>query len=34
MNALIEETGAVPMGRGSVEMAEPDSYVGNHEFLM
>ena len=34
MNALIEETGAVPMGRGSFEMADPDSFVGNYEFLM
>ena len=32
MNALIEETGAVLMGRGSFEMADPDSYVGNYEF--
>ncbi|MDQ4027280.1 MAG: hypothetical protein M3214_04410 [Actinomycetota bacterium] len=26
MNALIEETGAVPMGRRSFEMADPDSF--------
>jgi dihydrofolate reductase len=32
MNALIEETGAVLMGRGSFEMADPDSFVGNYEF--
>jgi dihydrofolate reductase len=32
MNAEIEETGAVLMGRGAFEMADPDSYVGNYEF--
>ena len=33
MNALIEETGAVVMGRRAFEMAEdPDWYVGNYEF--
>jgi dihydrofolate reductase len=32
MNAVIEETGAVLMGRGSFEMANPDSFVGNYEF--
>ena len=32
MNAAIEETGAVVMGRRTFEMAEPDSYVGNYEF--
>ena len=32
MNALIEETGAVLMGRRTFEMGDPDSYVGNYEF--
>lgn len=33
MNAMIEETGAVVMGRRTFEMAEdPDWYVGNYEF--
>lgn len=33
MNALIEETGAVLMGKRTFEMAEdPDWYVGNYEF--
>jgi dihydrofolate reductase len=32
MNALIEETGAVVMGRRTFEMGEPDSYVGQYEF--
>ncbi len=32
MNALIEETGAVVMGRKTFEMADPDSYVGDYEF--
>ena len=33
MNALIEQTGAVLMGRKTFEMAEdPDWYVGNYEF--
>jgi dihydrofolate reductase len=33
MDALIEETGAVLMGRRTFEMAEdPDWYVGNYEF--
>ena len=33
MNALIEETGAVVMGKRAFEMAEnPDWYVGNYEF--
>ena len=33
MNAMIEETGAVLMGRRAYEMAEdPDWYVGNYEF--
>lgn len=32
MNALIEETGAVLMGKRTFEMGDPDSYVGNYEF--
>jgi dihydrofolate reductase len=32
MNAAIDETGAVVMGRRTFEMADPDSYVGNYEF--
>ena len=32
MNALIEETGAVVMGRRAFEMGDPDSYVGEYEF--
>lgn len=32
MNSLIDETGAVVMGRRAFEMAAPDSYVGNYEF--
>jgi dihydrofolate reductase len=32
MNALIEETGAVVMGRRAFEMADPDSFVGEYEF--
>ena len=32
MNALIEETGAVLMGRRTFEMGDPDSYVGAYEF--
>jgi dihydrofolate reductase len=32
MNAAIEETGAVLMGRRTFEMADPDSFVGNYEF--
>ena len=32
MNVLIEETGAVLMGRRTFEMGDPDSYVGNYEF--
>jgi dihydrofolate reductase len=32
MNALIEVTGAVLMGKRTFEMADPDSYVGNYEF--
>jgi dihydrofolate reductase len=32
MNAAVEETGAVLMGRRAFEMGDPDSYVGNYEF--
>jgi dihydrofolate reductase len=32
MNAAIDQTGAVVMGRRSFEMGDPDSYVGNYEF--
>jgi dihydrofolate reductase len=32
MNALIDETGAVLMGRKTFEMGEPDSFVGSYEF--
>ena len=32
MRALIEQTGAVIMGRRSFEMGDPDSYVGEYEF--
>jgi dihydrofolate reductase len=32
MNAAIEETGAVVMGRRTFEMGDPDSFVGNYEF--
>jgi dihydrofolate reductase len=32
MNALIEETGAVVMGKRTFEMGDPDSFVGNYEF--
>ena len=32
MNAAIEQTGAVVMGRRTFEMGDPDSYVGNYEF--
>lgn len=32
MNAAIEETGAVLMGRRTFEMADPNSYVGEYEF--
>jgi dihydrofolate reductase len=32
MNAMIERTGAVLMGRRAFEMGDPDSYVGNYEF--
>lgn len=32
MDAAIEETGAVLMGKRTFEMGDPDSYVGNYEF--
>jgi dihydrofolate reductase len=32
MSALIEETGAVVMGRRAFEMGDPDSFVGEYEF--
>lgn len=32
MNATIEQTGAVLMGRRTFEMGDPDSYVGAYEF--
>jgi dihydrofolate reductase len=32
MNAAIEETGAVLMGRRTFEMGDPDSFVGKYEF--
>lgn len=32
MNAAINETGVVLMGRKTFEMADPDSYVGAYEF--
>lgn len=32
MNAIVEETGAVVMGRRTFGMGEPDSYVGCYEF--
>jgi dihydrofolate reductase len=32
MNAAIEQTGAVVMGRRTFEMGDPDAYVGNYEF--
>jgi dihydrofolate reductase len=32
MNAAIDETGAVLMGRRTFEMGDPDSFVGNYEF--
>jgi dihydrofolate reductase len=32
MNAAIQETGAVLMGRKTFEMADPDSYLGAYEF--
>jgi dihydrofolate reductase len=32
MNAMIDETGAVLMGRRTFEMGDPDSFAGNYEF--
>ena len=32
MKGLIEETGAVLMGKRTFEMGDPDSYVGDYEF--
>jgi dihydrofolate reductase len=32
MDALIEETGSVLMGKRAFEMADPDSFVGEYEF--
>jgi dihydrofolate reductase len=32
MNAAIEATGAVLMGRRTFEMGDPDSFVGSYEF--
>ena len=32
MNGLIDETGAVLMGKRAFEMGDPDWYVGNYEF--
>ena len=32
MEAAIEETGAVVMGRRTFDMGDPDSYVGEYEF--
>jgi dihydrofolate reductase len=32
MNALIEQTGSVVMGRRTFEMGDPDSFVGEYEF--
>jgi dihydrofolate reductase len=32
MNAIVEETAAVLMGRRTFEMGDPDSFVGNYEF--
>jgi dihydrofolate reductase len=32
MNAAIEETGAVLMGKRTFEMGDPDLYVGSYEF--
>jgi dihydrofolate reductase len=32
MSSVIEETGAVLMGKRSFEMGDPDWYVGNYEF--
>jgi len=32
MNAAVDQTGAVVMGRRTFEMGDPDSFVGNYEF--
>ncbi|HCT77275.1 MAG TPA: riboflavin biosynthesis protein RibD [Micromonosporaceae bacterium] len=32
MNDVVEQTGAVLMGRKTFQMGEPDSFVGNYEF--
>ena len=32
MDAAVEETGAVVMGRRAFEMGDPDAFVGNYEF--
>jgi len=32
MNDVIEQTGAILMGRRTFETADPDAYVGNDEF--
>ena len=32
MNALIEETGAVLMGRRTFAMGDPDGFAGSYEF--
>lgn len=32
MNAMVDETGAVLMGRRAFEMGEPDLYAGNYEY--
>ena len=32
MNAAIEETGAVLMGKRTFQMGDPDEYLGNYEF--
>jgi dihydrofolate reductase len=32
MKAMIDETGAVVMGRRTFKMGDPDAYVGNYEF--
>lgn len=34
MNAMVDETGAVLMGRRTFEMGDPDWYVGNYEFQL
>ena len=32
MDAAVQETGAVVMGRRAFEMGDPDAFVGNYEF--